>query len=57
MLVFGGGSLGDILGGGQPAQPEQQQQQQQQTTECKTAGDVETNRDCRWIVYENALTN
>lgn len=55
MLVFGNG-IGDILGGGQPAQPEQQQQQQQ-NSECKTAGDVETNRDCRWIVYENALTN
>ncbi len=54
MLLFGGGGLGDILGGGAP-QGQPQQQQGQPQTECKTAADIEQNRDCRWDAYDVAL--
>ncbi|HJE51118.1 MAG TPA: neutral zinc metallopeptidase [Tessaracoccus flavescens] len=58
MMIFGGGNIGDILGGGsgQPA-GQQQQQPQGQQPQCETGADIESNEQCRYVAYENALTN
>ncbi|WP_040283108.1 KPN_02809 family neutral zinc metallopeptidase [Tessaracoccus massiliensis] len=54
MMIFGGGSLGDLFGAPQ-TQPEQQQPRGDQNTQCRTAADIEENRDCRWDAYDVAL--
>ncbi|WP_370629966.1 neutral zinc metallopeptidase [Tessaracoccus sp. OS52] len=54
VLLFGG-NLGDVLGG--TGMPDTQPQQTQPAPECDEGSDIETNRDCRWPAYENAVQN
>lgn len=56
MLFFGGGGdgLGQLLGAGEP---QEQGQNQQAQPDCDSTDDLTNNPECRWVVYENALTN
>lgn len=56
LVLFLGGNIGDVLGGvGMPQT--QTQNQPVEAPECQYASDIETNRDCRWPAYENAVQN
>ncbi|MBB1482404.1 neutral zinc metallopeptidase [Tessaracoccus sp. MC1865] len=50
-LLFGG-NIGDVLGGGGGVAPQGEGQEQSQ---CRTAADIEQDRDCRWDAYDVAL--
>lgn len=56
LVLLGGGNIGDIIGMG-----DQGQQPQQQGTEgqpdCSGDVNIDENRDCRWVAYDNALYN
>lgn len=54
VLLFGG-NLGDALGQLGMSQPEVDQHAPTTTLQCDTAADIEANRDCRWVAYENAI--
>ena len=54
IALFFGGDIGSMLGGGQ-TQPQTQNTAGQPN--CDNTDDLEANPDCRWVVYENALTD
>lgn len=54
IALFLGGDIGDLLGAtSTDAEPGQTQTQ----PVCANTNDLKTNRDCRWVAYENALTD
>lgn len=53
LVLLLGGNVGDVLG--QVGAPQPGAGAPAQAPECETAGDIETNRDCRWVAYENAI--
>lgn len=53
LTLFFGGNVGDLLGGG-VSEPQTQSTAGQ--PDCDNTNDLKTNPECRWVVYENALT-
>ena len=54
IALFFGGDIGSMLGGGE-TQPRTQNTAGQPN--CDNTDDLEANPNCRWVVYENALTD
>ena len=54
VLLFGG-NIGDVLGGIGTVPATQDQGTTQLELDCQTGADIETNRECRWVAYENAV--
>ncbi|MBK7819699.1 MAG: neutral zinc metallopeptidase [Tessaracoccus sp.] len=58
LALFFGGNVGDLLGvtAGEPAPPGQQAPAGEQP-QCRNTNDLKDDPRCRWVVYENALTD
>lgn len=63
LFLLLGGDLGSVLGNvamgpaGQPAGQVGGSGQGANLEGCQTGADIETNRDCRWLAYENSVQN
>lgn len=55
IALFFGQDLGSLLGGG--TTEDTTQTQVSGNLDCSGTVDIDANRDCRWVAYENALTN